>query len=121
MSSKRSQHELKRLVERAATVVWGLPRPGLWFCVEQVVAHGHPPEALDVWAVLHFLPDGSPFCCGEPGCHLGFDEDSCDGIGDEIRREMHLRHSIAVSFTHLGASFHPGVEFHYGQIEDDAP
>jgi hypothetical protein len=40
MPDKRSQHELKRLVERAVADVRGLPRPGLWFCVDEVEALG---------------------------------------------------------------------------------
>ncbi|HVW02020.1 MAG TPA: hypothetical protein VHB77_16825 [Planctomycetaceae bacterium] len=118
MPSKRSQHELKRLIEQAAATVWRLPRPGLWFCVDEVEAHGHPPDSLEVWATLHFLPAGSPFCCGEPMCHLGLGEEICSQIGDEVRRMMGLRHQIGLTFAGLAANYHPGVEFHYGQVDD---
>jgi hypothetical protein len=118
MPGKRSQHELKRLVEQAVCEVCGLPRPGLWFCVDDVESRAHPPERLRVWATLHFLPEGSPFCCGEPGCHLGFSGESLREVGDRIRRAMGLRQAVAVNFgQRVGVHYHPGVAFHYGLRE----
>jgi hypothetical protein len=118
MPNKHSQHELKRLVERAVAEVCGLPRRGLWFCVNRVKARGQPPERLDVWATLHFLPAGSPFCWGESGCHLWLFGERVRQVGEHLRRAMHLRHEVSVNFgERIGVNYHAGVNFHYGLIE----
>jgi hypothetical protein len=103
---------MKRLVEAAVAEVCQLPRPGLWFCVDDLEASGNPPERVKVWATLHFLPDGSPFCCGEPGCHLGIRGERLSGIGDHVRRAMGLRQVATVDFgDRVAANYHAGVEF----------
>ena len=118
MPGKQSQHELKRLVEQAVSVVCGTLRPGLWFCVDEVESRGHPPEGLKVWATLHFLPEGSPFCCGKPGCHLGLSGDRLREVGDRIRRAMGLRQEVSVDFgERIAVNCYPGVAFHYGVTE----
>ena len=111
-SSKRSQAEFRRLVEAAIGEVCGLPRAGLWFGVDQVEPLGRPPHELRVWATLHFLPEGSPFCCGEPGCHLGLFGDRLAEVADHVRRAMALKQPIAVEFgDRISVQYHPGVEF----------
>jgi hypothetical protein len=118
MPDKRSQHYLKHLVERAVADVCGLPRPGLWFCVDEVQACGRPPERLIVWANLHFLPAGSPFCCGEPGCHLFLFGERADQVGEHVRHAMHLRQRVTVDFgDRIEANYHEGVTFHYGRLD----
>lgn len=112
MATDRSRRELKRLVEAAVTEICGLPRPGLWFCVDEVKSSGSPPERLRIWATLHFLPAGSPFCCGEPGCHLGLFGEREAEVGDHVRRAMGLQQPVVVEFgDRLGVQYHPGVEF----------
>ncbi len=112
MGEKQSEAELRRLVEAAVAEVSGLPRPGLWFCVDQVEVLGHPPERLRVWATLHFLAAGSPFCCGEPGCHLWLFGDRLAAVGDHVRRARGLRQSVVVEFgNRIGVQYHAGVEF----------
>ena len=127
--SKRSEHELKRLVEEAVADECKLAGRGLWFCVDKVEAHGHPPERLVVWATLHFLPSGSPFCCGMPECQLAmFIPGRLERIGDLIRRAMGLSQPVTVELhrfparpgdpgqlTHsrIAANHHEGVEFLY--------
>src|SRR5215203_6142935 len=91
--SKRSDHELKRLVEEAIGEVCGLRSRGLWLSVERVESSGRPPERLKVWATLHFLPAGSPFCCGQPGCQLGLAARG-ERIGEWVRQAMHLRQAV---------------------------
>jgi hypothetical protein len=116
MADKRSHHELKRLVEAAVADVCGLPRPGLWFCVDEVEAHGHPPGRLRVWATLHFLPAGSPFCCGQTGCHLGLHGESDAEVNEHVRRAMGLRQPVVVEFgERIGVRYHEGVLFDYGR------
>lgn len=118
MLNKRSQHEQKRLVEQAVADVCGLPRPGLWFCVDVVEASGWPPEQLTVWATLHFLPEGSPFCCGEPGCHLGLCGERLLRVSEHVRRAMHLRQELSVDFgNRIGVNYHMGVVFHDAQSD----
>ncbi|MBI4600908.1 MAG: hypothetical protein HY721_03010 [Planctomycetes bacterium] len=118
MVGKRSQHELRRLVEHAVADVCGLPRPGLWFCVDKVEARGQPPERLTVWATLHFLPEGSPFCCGEPGCHLGLCGERAQQVSEHVRRAMHRRQRLSVDFDdRIGVDYHAGVTFHDGRAD----
>jgi hypothetical protein len=109
---KRSEAELRRLVADAVAEACGLPLPGLWLSVDAVQASGHPPDLLRVWSTLHFLPAGSPFCCGEPGCHLGLFGDRLAAVGDHVCRAMGLRQPVAVEFgDRIGVRYHPGVEF----------
>lgn len=118
MPNKRSRHALKQLVGRAVADVCGLPRPGLWLCVDEVEARGRPPDRLTVRATFHFLPEGSPFCCGEPGCHLGLSDGLADQVGEHVRRAMHLRQGVSVDFgERIGVNYHEGVAFHYGRAD----
>jgi hypothetical protein len=117
MSAKRSQQQLKRLVEKAVAEVCCLPRPGLWFCVDAVEVQGRPPARLTVWATLHFLPEGSPFCCGEPGCHLGLFGERLTQIADHLRRAMHLRQPLLVEFGDgVAANYHAGINFREADV-----
>jgi hypothetical protein len=105
-------------VEEAVAAENKLSRPGLWFCVEAVEARGHPPSHLRVWATLHFLATGSPFCCGEPNCHLWLFGERLQRIGDHIRRAMGLRQSVEVDFPDgVETRYHDGVIFHYGNLD----
>ncbi len=108
--SKRSAHELKRLVEAAVEAACDLKGRGLWFCVEEVLASGQPTERLTVWATLHFMPTDHPFCCGEPECHLGLRKRRQD-INDHVRRAMKLRQVVSVEFGNVSANYHDGIRF----------
>jgi hypothetical protein len=109
--SKRSTHKLKLLVERAVSDEWRL-RPGLWFCVDAVEAAGHPIERITVWSTLHFSAAGSPYCCGEPMCHLPLASAARDRISEHVRRSMGLDQKVSVeAFKHVRAEYHSGVEF----------
>jgi hypothetical protein len=115
MKNKRSQHKLKQIVEAAVSTVCNLPRPGLWFCVDFVEAMGHPPEKLRVWATLHFLPEGSPFCCGEAGCHLGLFGEKTAEVDEQVRHALGLRQLVSVEFEDgIRVNYHPGVVFRIG-------
>jgi hypothetical protein len=102
---------LKRIVEEAVFHVCDLPRPGLWFCVDEVEAKGRPPEQLIVWATLHFLPEGSPFCCSEPNCHLGLHSggDSERQVAERVRRALRLRQELSMDLSRITANVHAGV------------
>jgi hypothetical protein len=80
--------------------------------VDRVEAVGRPPDQLRVWATLHFLPDGSPFCCGEPDCQLGLFGDRLAAVGDHVRRAMGLRQPVEVDLgDRIAVRYHPGVTF----------
>jgi hypothetical protein len=116
-SSRRSDHQLKLLVERAVTDVCSLGDSPLAFHVEAVEVSGSPPQKLRVWAVLHFTPAGSPYCCGEPGCHLGLHGPAGLEVSDHVRRAMGLRQPLDVEIDgRITTQYHDGVEFHRGAI-----
>lgn len=117
-STKRSTHELKRLVEQAIADTCDLPRPGLVFTIDAVEVHGRPPERLSVWATLRFLAAGSPFCCGESGCHLWLFGERLAAAEDAVRRAMGLRQPVALDLRdRVAVRYEPGVRFHYGSPE----
>ena len=112
---KRSRNDLKRVVEQAVSEVCRLPRRGLLFCVDEVEANGRPPDHLKVWATLHFLSAGSPFCCGEPGCHLGLFDERIEEVSATVRRVMSLQNDLLVDFgERINAKYHSGVAFTSG-------
>jgi len=111
-TSKRSGYELKRLIEDAVRTECGLDDSRLQFIVDEVEASGRPPDRLRVWATLHFLPAGSPFCCGEPGCHLGLSGERLEEVADHIRRAMGIEQTIVIDFgKRIAVRYHDGVEF----------
>lgn len=114
MPNKRSRAELKRLVANAFGRVCGLPRTGFWLNIDEMEFAGRPPSLIRVWATLHFLTDGSPYCCGEPTCHLGISDNRLAEIGDEIRRSMNLTQAVNVELAALVPKYAEGVAFHHG-------
>jgi len=114
--SKRSKHEFKRLIESGVREVYNLPKPGLWFCVDEVEAWGQPPSRIDVWSTLTFTLEGSPFCCGEPYCYLPLnDPEGQDLLNDWVRREMGLSQPVCVDFgVRTSVSYQDGVVFQQG-------
>jgi hypothetical protein len=108
---KRSQAELRRLVEAAVAHWCGLPRRGLWFCVDHVEASGHPLERLKVWATLHYLAAGSPHSDSDPACTL-FHFWRLEEIGEHVAKAMGLRQTVSVEFgDRIAVNHHSGVEF----------
>ena len=118
-SRKRSDQALKALVENAVEEVCHLRDRGLAFHVDAVEASGRPPERIAVWATLQFTPSGSPFCCGEPDCHMGLRGDRLAEVEDRIRRAMGLKQAVVLE---LGGRVRPecgdNIEFHYGNQEE---
>ena len=71
-----------------------------------------PPVLIRAWATLHFLPAGSPFCCGEPGCHLGLEGDRLAEIEDQLGREMGLRQPVSLDLhDRVQVDYHDGILF----------
>jgi len=110
-ASKRSIHELKRLIQAAVEDEWQLASRGLWLCIEEVEVLGRPPERIKVWATLHFLSSGSPFCCGEPGCHLAWFRQ--ERINEHVRKAMRLSQHVSIEFDEdrFRVEYHDGVTF----------
>jgi ankyrin repeat protein len=110
-SLKRSHHHLKQLVEASVAEEFKLAERGLSFLVDEIDVAGTPPERLRVWATLHFLPLGSPFCCCEPSCHVPPYAEYMDRIADSLRRRMGLRQQVSLETVNIGNLVHPGAEF----------
>jgi hypothetical protein len=118
-SRKRSDQALKALVENVVEEVCGLRARGLLFHVDEVEALGRPPERIAVWATLHFTPAGSPFCCGEPGCHLGLMGERLAEVQDRIGGAMGLRQTVILEIgERVRPEYGSSVEFHYGGHEE---
>jgi hypothetical protein len=77
--------------------------------VEQIETCGRVPTAVRTWANLHFLPQGSPFCCLEVSCHLFVPPDVAHPIGEELRKRLRLRQTVEFEFASLHGVLHPGV------------
>ena len=130
--SKRSEHELRRLIEEAVSFECSLAERGLWFCVDALEVRGHPPEHILGWATVHFLPAGSPFCCGEVECALRSIPpwEWEQRIGERLRAAMGLRQNVRVDFGYnfpgghghceprIRVNYHDGVEFLYQSHHD---
>jgi hypothetical protein len=110
-SLKRSHHHLKQLVESIVAEEFDLRRRGLSFLVDEIEVFGSPPERLKVWATLHFLPLGSPFCCRDAGCHVALYGALLERVNDALRRNMHLRQAVSAEFVVGCNTAHCGVEF----------
>jgi hypothetical protein len=109
-SQKRSRHHLKQLVELVVNDEFNLRARGLLFMVDELEVFGSPPERFKVWATLHFLPPGSPFCCAEPLCHLPLHGKGLDRVNDALRRSMGIQQPVSMEFS-VGYTAHAGVEF----------
>ncbi len=111
--SKRSKHELKRIIEDVVREECEIDGLRVQFCVDEVETVGRPLTCLKVWATLHFIPSKTPFCCGEPNCHLGIFTERRARIEDDVRRRLSLRQALKIDFgvEHIGARYHEGVLF----------
>ncbi|MFI5380611.1 MAG: hypothetical protein ACHRHE_15040 [Tepidisphaerales bacterium] len=110
-SSKRSRHHLKHLIEEIVATECRLAERGLAFIIDEIEVVGAPPQRLKVWATLHFLPLGSPFCCREPGCHLFLYVDRLERVNGALRRRLGLRQYVTIEFVDFGTVVCDGVEF----------
>lgn len=108
-SKKRSTHQLKRIIEEIVEDECKLSPRGLLFLMDELEVSGHPPARINVWGTLHFLPLGSPFCCLEPGCHLGLYTGRQERICDGVRRRLRLTQPVAIEFSGIGSMVPNGV------------
>lgn len=84
--TQESQLRLKHLVEEVVNEQVSSHSKGLWLAVNEVRTAGRPLEHIRVWATLHFLPQGSPFCCCQPQGHLWLFGECLTRISDLVRR-----------------------------------
>lgn len=110
-ATKRSKHHLKFLIESLIAEEFKLRQRGIAFIVDELEVTGHPPERIKVWATVHFLALGSPFCCCEPECHVPLFAEGVNRISDAIRRRMQLRQAVSLRFVAVDATAHADVEF----------
>jgi hypothetical protein len=93
-------HRLNVLCGRRATFssfdarvyrkVFAAPLPGLGGFTESLQAGGSEFESGDLAGAVRFLLEGSPFCCGEPGCHLWLFGDRLAEINERLTSELGL-------------------------------
>jgi hypothetical protein len=110
-SVKRSHHHLKELIEALVRDEFNLQSRGLSFVVDEQTASGKPPRHIKVWATLHYLPAGSPFCCTQPDCQLSLFGERLDILSDGLRHMMGIRQSLSLEFVLGSKASYPGVEF----------
>jgi len=106
--TKQTKHELIRLVERAMRDVGRFDERGVWLCVDELAATGHPVERIRVWATLHFLPTGSPFDSDDPDLWV---YPIRGDAAEWLRREMGLAQPITLEWAAVTGRYHPGIEF----------
>jgi hypothetical protein len=87
--------------------------------VEHVETVGRRIEKITVWSTLHFTSEGSPFCCGEPDCHLHLFGKRLEQIGDHIRRSLQLEQEVTVDMQRTNAEYHQGVKFRGQKLPND--
>jgi hypothetical protein len=107
---KESKRKLLRLLEETISEECKFPRPGLFLNINEIEPIGHPLEKIFVWATLHFTVEGSPFCCGEPGCHLGLFGERLRRVEEDITRRLRVTGPLEIT-TNFHVEYHEGVEF----------
>ena len=90
---------------------FNLKTRGLLLIVDELKVFGNPPQRIKVWATLHFLPAGSPFCCAQPECHLPQSGNHLGRLNDALRRRLELTQPISLEFALAGNSTHAGIKF----------
>jgi len=111
MPTKHSKAELIRLLEAGIREEGNLDPAHFFVLVRDVIASGSPPEKIIGYVVLRFLPAGSPFCCGEPLCHLNLLGSEGQGrLGEWLQREMGITQCIDVELK-IKPEYGSGVEF----------
>jgi hypothetical protein len=107
--SKKNSLRLKRLFESAITEEFKLDERGLLFEIKRIKTSGNPLNRIVAWADLHFLREGSPFCCSEPTCHVPLDSKQIAQISDRIRRCLKLQQPITIDIVKVQAVLHNDV------------
>ena len=98
--------DLHKTIEGVVEAALGGLRPGLRFAVDEVFAHEAEPHILRIRSTLHFNHKGSPYCCGEPGCHLGVRRWAA------VTERVRLAAGVSeVHFEDVATVYHAGVTF----------
>ena len=100
MAIKQSQAEMIRILESGIREVGDLDQRRFFIIVSNVVVKGSPPDSISASVSVRFLPDGAPYCCGEPSCYSRvFRENGLADLGEFMRRKMNLRQPVSVELN----------------------
>lgn len=102
---------LSRLIEEIIDTELQLAQRGLRFAVDELKVRGRLPGRVSVWATLHFLPEGSPFCCEEPYDHLWLFSEELKNIAQIVAQRLHLQQEIDLKIVKLDTLVHEGAIF----------
>lgn len=106
--TKQSKQELKRLLEQALAEVGRFRERGVRLCVDEVESTGRPIESIDLWATLHFLPQGSPFDSDDPDLWVW---PLNERLGAWIGHAMGLATAVKLTWRGLNPVVPEGVRF----------
>lgn len=110
MIVEAAKRKLKRVIEDAVNGVVGGPLSGRDFVVNEVeeLQEGR----IHIRSTLHFYQREEPYCCGEPGCHLGLHIlERCTVLVDCVTRELNLTENLQLEFAETEAVYHSGAVF----------
>lgn len=102
---------LSRLIEEIIDTELQLAQRGLRFAVDELNVNGRLPRCVKMWATLHFLPMGSPFCCEDPYDHLWLFQEELQNIAQIVAHRLHLRQEIDLKIVRLDTLVHEGAIF----------
>jgi hypothetical protein len=105
---RRKDYRLRVSLEQLVNETRHLSERGLRFAVDEIELIGRPLQRVTVWASLHFLPLGSPYCCSEPWCHVGFEQDQ---LMQSLREQLCARQTFGLEFRAVRPVVHSGVMF----------
>jgi hypothetical protein len=109
MTFRRAEPGLKTIIERAVEAAMNDLRPGLRFAVNEVLVCEAAPHVLRIRSTLHFHSEGSPYCCGEPSCHLGVRRWA--EVLDRLPLSTGMPPAVELHFEDVAAVYHAGVKF----------
>ena len=111
MAAANSRSKYTRVVEEAIRDTANLPPGKFYVLVRGVRAVGSPPSHLAADVLIRFLPDGAPFCCGEPGCYSRvFQEGGTEELAESVRRRLKLRQPLTIRLN-CDVQYFEGIEF----------
>ncbi len=108
---KTSIPRLSRLIEEIVDTELRLEQRGLRFAVDELKVRGRLPGRVNIWATLHFLSKGSPFCCEDPNHHLWLFQEELKMIAQLVAQRLHIQQEIDLRIVKFYTLAHEGVTF----------